>query len=287
MRVPAYSPMPKRAIERVDPRRDAVLRIAADAREELERLAARETRIEGRAGRVEPELAANGFGLPRQVVAHHARRARGRRQDRRQHPERRRLSRTVGAEQPEDLAGSAGEVDAVDGPDLAAALVVERLGQCRHFDGQHGHRAQPLPDERLAADRARSVANVPAVGADHDVFGFDDGRRQRATSTAIAASETAAVDRDVRQVEDAHQRLPGDERDVDDRHRREPERQLGAPRAKEHRRDEHRQIEGLDHRLTFAEGPRERREHHHAGGDESRQQHRAGSQHGHALRAAP
>ena len=67
------------------------------------------------------------------VEAVDERRARGRRQQRRQHADERRLAGAVRAEQAEDLALFDGEADAVDGGEVA-----EPLDDLPDVDGIHG-----------------------------------------------------------------------------------------------------------------------------------------------------
>ena len=78
-------------------------------------LAAGEQRVERGLLERGADRRAHRGALAHDVVARHARRARGGRQQRREHQHGRRLAGAVGAEEAVDLAGLDAQVDAVDG----------------------------------------------------------------------------------------------------------------------------------------------------------------------------
>jgi hypothetical protein len=96
---------------------------------------------------------ADGVGLLGDVVAGHAGVAAGGAQQRDEHADRRGLAGAVGAQEPVDLAGLDGQVDAVHR--LEAALVF--TFQAVDFDGGHGEgdyfAAQPSPGGERNSDR--------------------------------------------------------------------------------------------------------------------------------------
>src|SRR3712207_2888673 len=110
-------------------------------------LPAREKRVEGRLLQRRPDGGPHLRPLPHYVVAGDACRAARRREQRRQHEDRRRLAGPVRSEKAVDLAGLDAQVDAVDRP-----------------------RSLPeLPDEPLDHDPAVRAAVVPAVAAHYAV----------------------------------------------------------------------------------------------------------------------
>src|SRR5690606_32550604 len=88
------------------------------------------------------------------VVAHDARRARARPEHCRKHAQRRRLARSVGAQQAEDLARPALERDAVHRAHLAAAFVHEALRQVVRTNGDF-HQVRSPARPRPSRSRAK------------------------------------------------------------------------------------------------------------------------------------
>ena len=100
---------------------------AVDAREKVERFPGGQARIEGRGGGVEPEIAADGFGVGGDIMAHDGGAAGGGLQDGGEHAEGGGLAGAVGAEQAENLAGVALEIDALHRLDFARGFRRRRL----------------------------------------------------------------------------------------------------------------------------------------------------------------
>ena len=90
-------------------------------------LAAGQQRVERGLLKRGADRLAHVCALADDVVAGHARRARGGRQQRGEHQHGRRLAGAVGAEEAVDLAGLDLEVDAVDGADAALELADEAV----------------------------------------------------------------------------------------------------------------------------------------------------------------
>ena len=113
--------------------------------------------VAGHRLRDDADRSAHAVGLVRDVEAVDARRAGGRRQQRREHPDERRLAGAVGPEQPEDLTVFDREADAVDGREVA-----ELLDDLVDVDGGRHRRWQQ--HVRGHADREAPVGVVHAQG---------------------------------------------------------------------------------------------------------------------------
>ena len=100
---------------------------AAHLREERDQLAARQARVIGEVAGEVPEAGADREAVAPGVEAEQAGRAAGRVQQVQQGPDRRRLARPVGPEEPEDLARGHGHRDVLD-PALRAVALGQTLG---------------------------------------------------------------------------------------------------------------------------------------------------------------
>ena len=146
-------------LREADPREQLVrARQALGAGQRLERrlepqvLAAGEERVERRLLERRPDLRSTFEPFRGDVEARDARRALGRRQERRQHVDGRRLPGPVRPEEPVDLAGRDGEVDPVDGPRPLLVLHDEAMGLDR---GVPAHGPEPSDGQRCCARGAR------------------------------------------------------------------------------------------------------------------------------------
>ena len=103
------------------------LRHALQRRLQTHVIAAREQRVERRLLQRGADRRPHRGTLAQDVVAGHARRARGGRQQRGEHQHRGRLARAVGPEEAVDLAGRDLQVDPVDGPRAVLELADQTL----------------------------------------------------------------------------------------------------------------------------------------------------------------
>jgi hypothetical protein len=129
-------------------------RVPEQPAEEHEVLPAGELLVHGGVLPRQADAAAYRVGLADDIVAEHPCGALVGLEQRREHPDRGRLTGAVRPEEPVDGPGAHGEVDAVDGSRRA-----ERLHQAGRFDGEGGTRVQCRPVECRSGAVARTTVH--------------------------------------------------------------------------------------------------------------------------------
>ena len=224
--------------------------------EVAEGLAGCQPLIEAGGGRYVANRAADLVCLIADVPARDGCRAAGGSQDGGQHPEGRGLAGPVRSQEPQRLAGRAGQTDVHRGFDVAAIRICEDLGEADRLDGL-GHREALVIERRIRSEaeasrshphlvpRQQPSSDPEEAGGQSQRLGDGDGERE---------AQAPSVDE-----------LAHGQGQIQDRYQGGLQRQL-HPRERRHerRQDQHHQ-DGGHVGLTLPKRPGHEGQHHHDG----------------------